>query len=148
MNKQEAAKLLSLIKLSYPVSYRDLDKASANATVNMWQLSFPDVPYAIMEQAFNHFRMVSKFPPTVADMVEELRHLYYQALEGESIQKLLKNEEGVRIFQAVIHYTARYIDNTHLGALNIASFQGSLNSREDYVELPDLTDKTEEIIDG
>ncbi len=148
MNKQEAAKLLSLIKLSYPASYRDLDKTSANATVNMWQLSFSDVPYAIMEQAFNHFRMISKFPPTVADMVEELRHLYYQALEGESIQNLLKNEEGVRVFQAVMHHTARYIDNTHLGALNIASLQGSLNGSIDYAELPQLTEKTEEIIGG
>ena len=148
MNKQEAAKLLSLIKLSYPASYRDLDKASANATVNMWQLSFPDVPYAIMEQAFNRFRMVSKFPPTVADMVEELRHLYYQALEGESIQALLKNQDGVRLFRAVMHYTARYIDDTYLGALNITGLQGTLDSREDYAELPDLTDKTEEIIDG
>ena len=148
MNKQEAAKLLSLIKLSYPASYRDLDKASANATVNMWQLSFPDVPYAIMEQAFNRFRMVSKFPPTVADMVDELRHLYYQALEGESIQALLKNQDGVRLFRAVMHYTAKYIDNTYLGALNITGLQGTLDSREDYAELPDLTDKTEEIIDG
>ena len=148
MNKQEAAKLLSLIKLSYPASYRDLDKASANATVNMWQLSFPDVPYAIMEQAFNRFRMVSKFPPTVADMVEELRHLNYQALEGESIQALLKNQDGVRLFRAVMHYTARYIDDTYLGALNITGLQGTLDSREDYAELPDLTDKTEEIIDG
>ena len=39
----------------------------------MWQMSFPDVPYPIMEQAFNHFRMASKFPPTVAEMVEELK---------------------------------------------------------------------------
>ena len=79
MDKGEAAKLLSLIKLSYPTAYRDIDRETANATVNMWQMSFPDVPYPIMEQAFNHFRMVSKFPPTVAEMVEEGEHYDYLA---------------------------------------------------------------------
>ena len=84
MNKQEAVKLLALIKIAYPTAYRDMDDESKKATVNMWQMSFPDVPYPIMEQAFNHFRMVSKFPPTVADIVEALRHIYYHATEGAS----------------------------------------------------------------
>ena len=59
MNKQEAVKLLALIKVAYPTAYRDMDDATKKATVSMWQMSFPDIPYPIMEQAFNHFRMVS-----------------------------------------------------------------------------------------
>ena len=51
MNKTEATKLLALIKIAYPTAYRDMDDASKVATVNMWQMSFPDVPYPIMEQA-------------------------------------------------------------------------------------------------
>ena len=77
MNKQEAIRLLALIKVAYPTAYKDMDQASKQATVNMWHMSFSDVPYPIMEQAFNHFRMVSKFPPTVAEMVEELKGIYY-----------------------------------------------------------------------
>ena len=130
MNNQEAAKLLSLIKLSYPTAYRDIDKATANATVNMWAGSFQDVPYPIMEQAFNHFRMVSKFPPTVAEMVEELRGIYLQATEGALVQKALGNEEGVRQYRAIMEYTARYKDNTHLGGLNINGLQGMLGGGE------------------
>ena len=76
MNKAEAAQLMALIKVAYPMSYRDVDRDTTIATVNMWAMSFPDVPYPIMEQAFNHFRMVSKFPPTVAEMVLELRSIY------------------------------------------------------------------------
>ena len=119
MNNQEAAKLLSLIKLSYPTAYRDIDKVTANATVSMWQMSFPDVPYPIMEQAFNHFRMVSKFPPTVAEMVKELRGIYFQAMEGALIQRALDNDEGVRQYQAIMEHTARYKDDSRLGGLNI-----------------------------
>lgn len=119
MNKQEATKLLALIKIAYPTAYRDMDEAYKKATVNMWQMSFPDVPYPIMEQAFNHFRMVSKFPPTVAEMVEELRGIYFQATECALIQKALDNEEGVRQYQAIMQHTERYKDDSRLGGLNI-----------------------------
>jgi hypothetical protein len=110
MTKQEAAKLLSLIKLSYPTAYRDIDKETANATVMMWASSFPDIPYQIMEVAFNHFRMVSKFPPTVAEMVEELKHIHYQAIELALINKSVGNEEEVLRYQAIMNVTSRYKD--------------------------------------
>lgn len=121
MNKQEAVKLLALIKIAYPTAYRDMDDASKKATVNMWYVSFPDVPYPIMEQAFNHFRMVSKFPPTVAEMVEELRGIYFRATESALINKTMGNLEAVRQYQAIMEYTHRYKDDTNLGGLNIGS---------------------------
>lgn len=121
MNKTEATQLLAMIKIAYPTAYRETDRATTLAAVNMWQMSFPDVPYPIMEQAFNHFRMVSKFPPTVAEMVEELKKIYFDATEGALIQKALGNEEGVRQYRAIMAYTARYKDDTHLGGLNINS---------------------------
>lgn len=134
MNKTEATKLLALIKIAYPTAYRDMDDASKVATVNMWQMSFPDVPYPIMEQAFNHFRMTSKFPPTVAEMVLELRHIYNQAVEGALIHRSMDHEEGVRQFRAIMQYTSRYKDDTHLGGLNINSLQGMLNGGFDNAQ--------------
>lgn len=134
MNNQEAAKLLSLIKLSYPTAYRDIDKATANATVNMWQMSFPDVPYPIMEQAFNHFRMVSKFPPTVAEMVEELRKIHFQATENALVCKGLGNHELAQRYWAVMDCTARYKNDDHLGGLNIDALPRIGGNR--YEELP------------
>lgn len=136
MNKQEATKLLALIKIAYPTAYRDMDDASKKATVNMWQMSFQDMPYPIMEQAFNHFRMVSKFPPTVAEMVEELKGIYLQATEGALVQKALGNEEGVRQYRAIMEYTVRYKDDTHLGGLNINGLQGMLGGGEGYAGTP------------
>lgn len=135
MNKQEAAKLLSLIKLSYPTAYRDIDKETANATVNMWQMSFRDVPYAIMEQAFNHFRMVSKFPPTVAEMVEEMKRIYLEATEGALIHKGLGNEEAVEQYRLVMAYTARFRDTENLGGLNIGSLVGRIGGSDDVQRL-------------
>lgn len=134
MNKQEAAKLLSLIKLSYPTAYRDIDRETATATVNMWAMSFPDVPYPIIEQGFNHYRMGHKFPPTVAEMVEELRSIYYQAMEGALVNKSLGNGELVQRFKEVMAYTSRYKDDD-LGGLNISSLPmigGDTNGQSHY----------------
>lgn len=135
MNKQEAAKLLSLIKLSYPTAYRDIDKETANATVTMWQMSFPDVPYPIMEQAFNHFRMVSKFPPTVAEMVEELRKIYNQAVEGALVSKSMGELEAVAQYRLVMAYTARFKDTDNLGGLNMGSIIGRIGGESDVQRL-------------
>lgn len=131
MNKQEAVKLLALIKIAYPTAYRDMDEASKKATVNMWQMSFPEVPYPIMEQAFNHFRMVSKFPPTVAEMVEELRKIYFKAVEGALVHKSLGDEKMVNQFREIMAYTSQYKDDDRLGGLNIGSLPKMLGGNND-----------------
>lgn len=119
MNKQEATQLLALIKIAYPTAYKDMDVASKKATVSMWQISFPDVPYPIMEQAFNHYRMVSKFPPTVAEMVEELRQMNFHATECALIHKGMGDEEGVQRYRAIMACTARFKDNSNIGYGNL-----------------------------
>lgn len=134
MNKKEAGQLLALIKLAYPTAYRDIDKETAIATVNMWQMSFPDIPYPIMEQAFNHFRMVSKFPPTIAEMVQEIKGIYLEAVECALINKSLGNEEMVNRYREIMAYTERYKDDSQLGGLNINTLP-RLGGRE-YVGLP------------
>lgn len=115
MNKQEATQLLALIKVAYPTAYRDLDAATKKATVNMWQMSFSDVPYPIMEQALAHFRMTSKFPPTVAEMVEELKEIHNQATEMALIHKTMGNDDLVKQFKAIMDYTYRYKDSSNFG---------------------------------
>ena len=135
MNKQEAVKLLALIKVAYPTAYRDMDDASKKATVNMWHMSFCDVPYPIMEQAFSHFRMVSKFPPTVAEMVEELRHIYNQATESALNYKALGMEEMSKKYWAIMDITSKYKDGRDLGGLNIGSLEGLLSGGDYYERL-------------
>lgn len=119
MTKGESAQLLALIKLSYPTAYRDLDEVTRTATVNMWHSSFADVPYPIMEQALTRFRMTSKFPPTVAEMVEELRHIHYQAMEQASLQRILGNEQAVNQLLKIMRHTDRYKWPSRLGELTM-----------------------------
>lgn len=121
MNKQEATKLLSLIKLSYPTAYRDIDRETANATVNMWQMSFPDMPYPIMEQAFNHYRMTHKFPPTVAEMVEELQQINTQANWQADIHRNMENQGAFMACMQIAKLTERYCNTRDLGSINMGN---------------------------
>lgn len=118
MDKMDAAKLLTLIQLSYPASYRNMDDDWKVATINMWENSFRDVPYSIMEQALNSFRFKSKFPPTVAEIVEELRSIHYKALELESVHRGLENWDAVKRCRAIMEVTKRYSDGNTLGGLS------------------------------
>ena len=135
MNRQEAIQLLALIKVAYPTAYKDMDQASKQATVNMWAGSFPDMPYPIMEQAFNHFRMKSKFPPTVAEMVEELKQIHYHATECAMVHKTLGNEDEVARYQAIMRCTQPYKDNRYLG-LQLGSLTVQLIGGDSYAGTP------------
>lgn len=116
MNREESIKLLALIKVAYPAAYKDMDNASKQATVNMWQTTFNDVPYPIMEMAFNRFRMVSKFPPTVAEMCEELRHLYYQATEDMLVAASMGQREKIGTYEWIAAQTSRYRNEDYMNA--------------------------------
>ena len=61
MTVEESIKLLALIKLAYPNSYKDIDKDTQLVTVKMWQCAFDTLPLAIMEMALDHFVKKSKF---------------------------------------------------------------------------------------
>ena len=82
MTLEESARLLAMIKLAYPNSYKGIDNDTTLATVNMWHRTFKDTPYRIIEVALDHFVKGSKFPPTIADIIEELRNMYYESTQN------------------------------------------------------------------
>ena len=108
MDNYEATKLLAMVKVAYPNSYKGMDNDSLMATVNMWAMSFPDVPYPIMEQAFNSLRMKLKFTPTVAEMAEEISHLHYEAERLGDIQRQIGNHEGARYYYRICDSISRF----------------------------------------
>ena len=111
MTREESIKLLALIKVAYPTAYKDMDKESKLATVNMWQMSFPTVPYVIMEMAFERFRRKSKYPPTVAEMVEELHGLYYCAIVDANVAQGIGDHDTFRRCLFVMDHTRRICFN-------------------------------------
>ena len=107
MNREEATKFLALIKIAYPKAYRNMDDDSVLATIFMWQNTFSDVPYEIMEIALDHFRKTSEFEPTVASMYKELKGLHYAAL-GDVMTS--DDERKVGLGRYIMEHTSRFRD--------------------------------------
>ena len=127
MTRDDATKLLALIKVAYPSSYKDMDRDFANATVNMWQSTFPNVPYEVMETAFNQFRKKSKFPPTVADMYEELKGLYYSALQTALTTKDTRTKASA---MCIMKHTRTFMDGTEQELINYGAVTQLMGSDE------------------
>ena len=102
MNKNEACQLLELIQLSYPYAYQNMDNRRRIATIRMWAASFPQVPYAIIEECFNNYRMENRYAPTVADLNKELRRYHDQAARGAEIHRFLGNPETEAHFRSLM----------------------------------------------
>ena len=84
--------------------------------------------------------MTHKFPPTVAEMVEELRHIYHTATECALVNKSLGNMAAVEHYKAIMAVTARY-KNDDVGGLNLGGLQGLLNGGDRYAGLPGSGDE-------
>ena len=107
MTLEESAKLLAMIKLAYPNSYKGIDNETTLATVNMWHRAFKDTPYSIIEIALDHFVKGSKFPPTIADMIEELRNIHSEA----TVNVLTLGDGNERkVYQYIMAHTAQYTE--------------------------------------
>ena len=114
---------MALIKLAYPNSYKDIDKDTQVATVNMWHRNFSTAPFSIMELALDHFVKASKFPPTIADIYDELRGMHYEAL-----QNVLTLDDGERreLNKYIMQQTERFTDRND-NRINYNSVQNILN---------------------
>lgn len=126
MTHKEAVKLLALIKVAYPSFYRDADEDTINATVAMWQSTFPHTPYVIMEMAFEHFRRKSKFPPTVAEFIDELKDLYTTAVANANMYAWMRDMDSYRKCEFIMECTYKYARELDDMSFNIGRISNEL----------------------
>ena len=130
MTLEESIKLLALIKLAYPNSYKDIDKDTQLATVNMWKRNFATVPFAIMELALDHFVKTSKFPPTIADICDELKSVYFEAVQNVL---LLEDGELRNLNKYIMQQTERFIERNDY-RISYNNVQNLLNGAKPLIE--------------
>lgn len=109
MTRQETLKFLALVKVAYPSAYRDADRETLLATVNMWQSTFADLPYPIMETAFDSFRRRSKFPPTVAEIYDELSRIHSAAWADLNEAAMLEDNDKFQKAACLMEITEQYL---------------------------------------
>jgi len=75
MNREQAIMVLKILKTAYPRFYADMNKQEAEDTINLWLDMFkhenPQLVLGAVKNLINSF----KFPPTIADIKEEMYKL-------------------------------------------------------------------------
>ena len=79
MTRQEALKILAVLRVAYPNSYRGLDEDMASAMAGLWTSQFANMPYLVVSLAVERLISKSTFPPTIAEVNNELRSLWAES---------------------------------------------------------------------
>ncbi len=79
MTRQEALKILAVLRVAYPSSYRGLDEDMASAMAELWASQFANMPYSVVSLAVEQLISKSTFPPTIAEVNEQFLSLWANA---------------------------------------------------------------------
>lgn len=82
MTRQEAIKILSILKAAYPNSYRGMTKEEANGTINIWAMQFVKIPYSVVSIAIHKLISKNTFPPSISEVKSQIRNLYWEAWQA------------------------------------------------------------------
>lgn len=81
MTKAETAQILAILKAAYPNTFKSLTAEDATATVNVWAAQFANMPVSVVMVAVNKLISTNVFPPTITEVKERIRSLYWEAWE-------------------------------------------------------------------
>lgn len=79
MTQDEAIKVLSILKAAYPNSYKGMTTKEANGTIMIWSVQFAAFPVNVVLIAINKIISYSPFPPSISEVKDQLRSMYYEA---------------------------------------------------------------------
>lgn len=85
MTKAETAQILAILKAAYPNTFKNLSAEDASATVNVWAAQFANMPVNVVMVAVNKLISTNVFPPTINEVKERIRGLYWEAWEMISL---------------------------------------------------------------
>ena len=78
MTKEDALKVLAILKAAYPNSYRNITREDASATATVWASQFAQMPARVVMIAVNKWISTNPFPPSINEVKEKIRGLYWE----------------------------------------------------------------------
>ena len=113
MTRDDAIKILSILKAAYPSSYKGMTKEEANGTISVWAAQFSTIPASVIYIAINKLIGTNQFPPTISEVKDKLHGMYYEAagmltehkqsLEGYAGRQL--DDQSLQIVNEIINAT-------------------------------------------
>lgn len=101
MTRQEALKILTILKTAYPTFYKNYSKEDISAAVNLWATMFADDPAYIVTEAVKSLMCTLKYPPTIADVKEKIAMI----MQSQT-QTMTEMEAWQRVKVAISYYNA------------------------------------------
>lgn len=80
MKREDTIKVLSVLKAAYPNFYKNMSKEEAMGAINLWTMQLSNIPCDIVLMAVNKIIATSKWPPSIAEVREKIKDLYYEAV--------------------------------------------------------------------
>ena len=96
MTFQETAKIMAVFKAAYPRYYANIDVEEARRVTTLWASMLADYSYETVSNAAKALIVSSKFPPTIAEVIEKIQLLTKEPelTEGEAwsmVRKAIRN---------------------------------------------------------
>ena len=101
MTRQEALKILTILKTAYPNFYKDYSKEELNAAIDLWATMFAEEHPEIVVEAVKALICTHKYPPTIADVKEKIAMI----MQSQT-QTMTEMEAWQRVKVAISYYNA------------------------------------------
>ncbi len=116
MTKQEVNKLLALMKANYSNAFKSMSQQDKYLLLNTWTFTLQDLNADVVMIAAMQLISTSKWLPTVAEIREKCRELYYAASLGRDEVMQWVIDEGAATQDQITAFqrreqTRRYIAN-------------------------------------
>lgn len=93
MTRDEAQKLLAVLKTAYPYFYNKQTDRELSAAINLWYAALMDYEYGFIQSGLKRLITTNKYPPTIAEVIEagkqsNLDPMDYMAIQHAKYRKL------------------------------------------------------------
>lgn len=83
MSRDEIIAILGILRTAYPRFYASMTKQEAEQTISLWQEMFENDNPQVVTQAVKNLIITLQFPPTIADVKNEIYKFYSSDQKSE-----------------------------------------------------------------
>lgn len=87
MNQEEVRKVLNILKVNYPQSFANMGPESRQALLNLWEMSFKNMPYQLVNMAVTAIIQDSdrEWAPNIGQINTKIKTMLTQDSETEAV---------------------------------------------------------------
>lgn len=137
---------LTLLKVTYPNSLKDIDKQTALLMIQVWTNDFKDTPKELFLKAINNIRNKNKFFPSIADIKEEIAKMQVVSIpeaedEWQEVLKTVSKYGAYRqeeAMQSLKPYTAKIAGYIGYTKICMATSEEQIWNKKEFISEYDV----------